>query len=85
MVLLDIGLPGMDGYEVARRVRRLAGGDRVLLIALTGRGTDEDRRRARESGFDEHVVKPVNFSELFELASRDRGSNPLANAAVVTV
>ena len=67
IVLLDIGLPGMDGYEVARRLR--AGrdgidGEGMLLVALTGYGQDEDRRRSREAGFDHHLVKPVDFDEL---------------------
>lgn len=76
VVVLDIGLPGMDGYEVARRIRRLHGGQQVLLIALTGWGTEADRRQARESGFDEHMVKPVNFLELVKLASGNRVSAP---------
>ena len=59
VVLLDIGLPGQDGYETARRIRDegLVSG---LLIALTGYGQDEDRRRAREAGFDRHLTKPVS-------------------------
>jgi PAS domain S-box-containing protein len=65
VVLLDIGLPGMDGYEVARRLRaERAGEGGLLLVALTGYGQDEDRRRSREAGFDHHLVKPVDFDEL---------------------
>jgi CheY-like chemotaxis protein len=58
VVLLDIGLPGMDGYEVARRLRAQENGARALLIAVTGYGQDEDRRRADEAGFDHHLLKP---------------------------
>ena len=59
VILLDIGLPGMDGYEVARRLRQGAGGGPVL-VAMTGYGMEEDRRRSREAGFDHHLVKPVD-------------------------
>jgi PAS domain S-box-containing protein len=62
MVFLDIGMPGMDGYEVARRMRPLLGG--VVLVALTGWGTQEDRRRSAEAGFDHHLVKPVEPKAL---------------------
>jgi CheY-like chemotaxis protein len=66
VALVDIGLPGIDGYEVARRVR--AGhGSRPLLIALTGYGQPEDRRRATEAGFDSLLVKPVDPSALSDL------------------
>jgi PAS domain S-box-containing protein len=63
MVLLDIGLPEMNGYEVARRIR-LDRGDGVALIALTGWGQDEDRRRSHEAGFDHHLTKPVEIEAL---------------------
>jgi two-component system, sensor histidine kinase len=59
LVLVDIGLPGLDGYAVARRLRA-ALGDRVTLVALTGYGQSEDRRRTTEAGFDAHLVKPVD-------------------------
>ena len=59
LVLVDIGLPGLDGYAVARKLRE-ALGDRVTLVALTGYGQNEDRRRAHEAGFDAHLVKPVD-------------------------
>jgi CheY-like chemotaxis protein len=59
VVLLDIGLPGMDGYEVARRIRGEDWGRDLKLVALTGWGQSEDRRRSREAGFDLHLVKPV--------------------------
>ncbi len=60
VVLLDIGMPGMDGYEVARRVRLRPEWREVVLVALTGWGQEEDRRRSREAGFDHHLVKPVD-------------------------
>ena len=67
VVLLDIGLPGMDGFQVARRLRQEPGGDRVMLLALTGYGQDEDRRRSREAGFDHHLVKPIDLERLQEV------------------
>jgi CheY-like chemotaxis protein len=72
IVLLDIGLPGMDGYEVARRLRQLPGRDKVLLVALTGYGQEEDRRRSREAGFDHHLVKPVDPEVLLALFAAPR-------------
>src|SRR5262249_52925278 len=60
VVTLDIGRPGMDGHEVARRLRRREGAEGVLIVALTGYGGDEDRRRSREAGIDRHLVKPVD-------------------------
>lgn len=64
VVLLDIGLPGIDGYEVARRIRNAAATAGTRLIALTGYGQPDDRQRAVAAGFDEHLVKPVNFTQL---------------------
>jgi CheY-like chemotaxis protein len=58
MVFLDIGMPEMDGYEVARRIRQQAGSQPVVLAALTGWGQEEDRRRSLAAGFDHHLVKP---------------------------
>lgn len=63
VVLLDIGLPGLDGYQVARQLRS-AFRDQIRLIAYTGYGRPDDRRRAFETGFDAHLVKPVNIAEL---------------------
>jgi len=66
IALVDIGLPGIDGYEVARRIR--ANGDRrPILIALTGYGQPEDKRRASEAGFDSLLVKPVDPAALTDL------------------
>jgi two-component system CheB/CheR fusion protein len=64
IVLLDIGMPGMDGYEVARRLRQQPDFQGVLLVALTGWGQEEDRRRSREAGFDHHLIKPVDVEPL---------------------
>jgi CheY-like chemotaxis protein len=67
VVLLDIGLPQMDGYEVARRLREQTGVKRALVVALTGYGQEEDRRRTREAGFDAHLVKPADLADLQRL------------------
>jgi len=67
VVLLDIGLPGLDGYEVARRLRAHPGGEAVRIYAMTGYGQEEDRRRSLAAGFDGHLVKPVVPSDLFAL------------------
>lgn len=64
MILLDIGLPGMNGYEVARQVRQDPLLQNALLVALTGYGQPEDRRRSREAGFDEHLIKPPSLADL---------------------
>jgi CheY-like chemotaxis protein len=64
VVLMDIGMPGMDGYEVARRIRLLPESEDVILIALTGWGQEEDRQRTLNAGFDYHLIKPTNVSAL---------------------
>jgi CheY-like chemotaxis protein len=66
IVLLDIGMPKMSGYEVAKRLRAERG-DSVLIVAITGWGQEDDRRRAREAGFDHHFTKPVDYEALLEL------------------
>jgi signal transduction histidine kinase len=74
VLLLDIGLPGMDGYELCRRIRRQGLGN-ALIIAMTGYGQERDRRRSKEAGFDTHTVKPVDYGELLKLlATRANGS-----------
>ena len=70
VVLLDIGLPGMDGHEVARRLRRSPTASGVTLVALTGYGQDDDRRKTRDAGFDHHLVKPVDPDDLAGLLSQ---------------
>jgi two-component system CheB/CheR fusion protein len=64
IVFLDIGLPGMDGYEVARELRRQPGGDALHLVAVTGYGQDRDRTRTLDAGFDEHLVKPATYESI---------------------
>ena len=66
VALIDIGLPTMDGYEVAEKIRAELG-KKIFLIALTGYGQTNDRRRALEAGFDAHVTKPVDITELSAL------------------
>ena len=69
VVLLDLGLPGLDGFEVCRRLRA-QGHEKAVIVAITGYGQDEDRRRSRAAGFDAHLVKPVNPDELVKLVER---------------
>ena len=69
-VLLDIGLPGMDGYEVAATLRKDDSCKNTVIIAVSGYGQEDDRRRAREAGFDHHLVKPVDFDTLTTLLAR---------------
>jgi CheY-like chemotaxis protein len=71
-VLLDIGLPGMNGYDVAQAIRRLPQGQSLVLVALTGYGQSDDRRRSHEAGFDFHLVKPVDPDVLVALLSTVR-------------
>jgi CheY-like chemotaxis protein len=64
VILLDLGLPGLDGYKVAERLRNDSGFHHARLIALSGYGQPEDRKRSKEVGFDQHLVKPVDFETL---------------------
>ena len=70
VIMLDIGLPAMNGYEVAQRIRASSWGRSVLLLALTGWGHPDDRSRSMEAGFDQHLVKPVELGVLTELLAR---------------
>lgn len=67
VVLQDIGMPGMDGYEVARRMRRDPATAGAMLVAITGYGRDEDRREARDAGFDHHLTKPADLGAVDDL------------------
>jgi CheY-like chemotaxis protein len=69
VMLIDIGLPGMDGYEVARRVRQDPKLRRIVLVALTGYGREEDKREAAAAGFDHHLTKPIEIDKLQELVA----------------
>jgi CheY-like chemotaxis protein len=68
--LLDIGLPGMDGYELARRLRALPATASATLIALTGYGQPQDREKSQAAGFDHHIEKPVDPDRLLTLLDR---------------
>jgi two-component system CheB/CheR fusion protein len=70
LVFLDIGMPGMNGFEVASRLRQQPETRNVLLVAMTGWGQEEDRRRSKEAGFDQHLVKPLDPRDLEELLAR---------------
>jgi len=70
VVLLDIGLPGIDGYEVARRIRTQPGGENIALVAITGYGQAEDKQRAQEAGFALHLVKPIEPEALQRALAR---------------
>jgi CheY-like chemotaxis protein len=67
LVLLDIGLPKLNGYEACRRIRQAPWSARIQLVALTGWGQEEDRARAAEAGFDGYLVKPVDYADLKKL------------------
>lgn len=79
--LIDIGLPGIDGYEVARRLRALEVARGIQLIALTGYGLDEDKARVLDAGFDLHLVKPVDINFLLGILNslaHDKLNNPFS-------
>jgi CheY-like chemotaxis protein len=67
LVLLDIGLPKLNGYEVARQIRQQPWGREMMLIALTGWGQDDDKRRSMEAGFNDHLTKPLELAALMRL------------------
>jgi CheY-like chemotaxis protein/two-component sensor histidine kinase len=81
VALVDLGLPVMDGFEVARVLRSLPQTANILLIAVTGYGQESDRRRTREAGFEEHLVKPIDLEQL-ESRLRRRGSDSAAPGAL---
>jgi CheY-like chemotaxis protein len=80
VALLDIGLPVMDGYELAERLRANANLQDMKLIALTGYGQESDRRRAHRAGFDLHLVKPVDLDQLLDELQRVLGAVRAAHA-----
>jgi signal transduction histidine kinase/CheY-like chemotaxis protein len=67
VILLDIGMPRIDGYEACRRIRSGTGGEKMRIVALTGWGQEEDRQKSREAGFDQHLMKPVDMGQLTRL------------------
>jgi signal transduction histidine kinase/ActR/RegA family two-component response regulator len=79
VVLLDIGLPKLNGYEVAQRIRKQSWGARAVLIAVSGWGQQEDKARASAAGFDHHLTKPVDLEELIDLLAAVRPANKLAS------
>lgn len=81
LVLLDLAMPGMDGYELRARMREEAALDSAFFVAMTGYGNEDDKRRTRAAGFDAHVTKPVTLDALMGLLvqARDK-SQPAAPA-----
>ena len=80
-VLLDIGLPGVSGYEICRKMRAEAWSPNTVIVALSGWGQEDDRRKSKAAGFDAHLVKPVDFDTLAALLAtmgRDRGNSTYA-------
>jgi PAS domain S-box-containing protein len=73
VILLDIGLPLLNGYDVCRRVREHPWGSDVVIVAMTGWGQESDRQRSREAGFDHHMVKPVDYAALMKAIAQGRG------------
>lgn len=82
IIVMDLGMPAMDGYEAARRIRRTPGCEDILMIALTGWGQSDARQRTMEAGFDHHLIKPVNFDEIKRLASGRLSSRPALRRVV---
>ena len=70
VIVLDLGLPGMTGHEVAVPLRKAAGDEDLMIVALTGWGRDEDRERSRQAGIDYHLVKPLDLEVLKEVIRR---------------
>jgi CheY-like chemotaxis protein len=72
---MDLGMPRMNGYDAARMMRKAAECDGAILVALTGWGQEEDRRRSYEAGFNHHIVKPIDFTVVENLLKDLNGSN----------
>jgi PAS domain S-box-containing protein len=81
VMFLDIGMPGMNGYEACRRIREKPWGREIFIVALTGWGQPEDRRRTQETGFDEHLIKPADLNAIMALLNVLPQSSPAAVAA----
>ncbi len=78
VILLDVGLPKMNGYDVCREIRSRDWGRPMMIVAMTGWGQDDDRRRSKEAGFDRHMVKPINYDDLMSLLA-----SPLESRATI--
>jgi CheY-like chemotaxis protein len=76
VVLLDIGLPGLNGFEVAKQLRQQPALRNAVLVALTGYGQESDRQRSREAGFDHHLVKPGDFGKVLQILAAVSESPP---------
>lgn len=74
VVLMDIGLPRMNGYEAARRIRSDCQGRSLVIVALTGWGQQEDRRKSADAGIDHHLVKPLDLEKLMQILGRGQAS-----------
>lgn len=85
VLMLDIGLPGMDGNSVARRVRESLPDARMLMVAVTGRGSDEDKETTRAAGFDHHFTKPVDLNALRKSIARWSEDNGISFAPAPSV
>jgi len=72
VAFVDLGMPGVSGYETAKRIRSASSGAGIVLVALTGRGQDEDRRASAAAGFDQHLVKPIDPEMLSDILAGTR-------------
>ena len=72
VILMDVGMPRMNGYDATSRIRQTPWGKEIFIIALTGWGQEEDRKKSRDAGFDDHLVKPVNHDALMKILAEPR-------------
>ena len=84
ILILDIGMPDLNGYDLARRIRQTAWGAQSLLLAVTGWGQAEDKERSRIAGFDEHLTKPVDLERLEQKIQAFAATDKQASAADAT-
>jgi CheY-like chemotaxis protein len=77
VIFLDIGMPGMDGYEVCRQIRASTQGQRMHICAVTGWGQSEDKKRAHDAGFDDHLTKPVSVNDIMSQINDYRSGDEL--------
>jgi CheY-like chemotaxis protein len=83
VILMDIGMPRLNGYDAARRIRREPWGHNMLMVATTGWGKEEDRRRSKEAGFDLHMVKPIDISAVQEILASPTRTQHVQSAPLV--